>query len=252
MARITHVKKAQQRYATRPVIDPETGQQKRTPVMNRLGEQKVTKSGRPVFLRITEKDYDQPLPMPVCDHCHKPIEVGQPYKHISPKSGPYGGRTLNRHAACPTWQVWEYSNSLSARISQIQHQFSEDMAGVESEDDVTAALEEAADQARELAEEKRESAENIRDGFGHDTYQSEELDEVADNIESWADDIANTSVPDVGDFRCEECSGEGQIDEDGAMIECESCGGDTDWFDIEAWRDAVDSEVSMVEEGPML
>lgn len=33
MARITHVKAAQQRYAMVPVIDPDTGEQKKTPVM---------------------------------------------------------------------------------------------------------------------------------------------------------------------------------------------------------------------------
>lgn len=43
MPRVTHVKRAQQRYATKPVIDPATGEQKVTPVMNtRTGEQKRT------------------------------------------------------------------------------------------------------------------------------------------------------------------------------------------------------------------
>ena len=69
MPRINHVKRAQQRYATKPVIDPETGEQKVTPVINsRTGEQKTTKHGRPVFLRVTERDLERPLPMPKCDY----------------------------------------------------------------------------------------------------------------------------------------------------------------------------------------
>ena len=49
MARVTHVKKAQQRYATVPVIDPETGEPKRTPVMKKVDREtgEITRSRRP-------------------------------------------------------------------------------------------------------------------------------------------------------------------------------------------------------------
>lgn len=270
MPRVTHVKRAQQRYGTRPVIDPATGEQKRTPMINkRTGTQKVTKSGKPVFLRITERDLDRPKPLLTCDHCHTAIEIGTPYKHISPKSGPYGGRQLNRHESCPTWQVWEYSSSLSARIAQIQDAFQTDMAGtIESPEDVTAALEAAAEAIRELAEEKRESASSIEDGFGHATYQSEELEQTADDLESWADEIENVSVPDLEDHGCDECEegeaecgecmGTGLVGNDDLVcedckegrIECENCGGDADWVDLEAWREAVEGEIGIVDEAP--
>lgn len=271
MPRVTHVKRAQQRYATRPVIDPATGEQKKTPMINkRTGQQKVTKSGKPVFLRITERDTSRPKPLLTCDHCHKPIEIGTPYKHISPKSGPYGGRTLNRHESCPTWQVWEYSSSLSARIAQIQDAFSIDLSGVESPDDVTAALQAAAEAIRELAEEKRESASSIEDGFGHATYQSEELEQTADDLESWADEIENVSVPELEDHPCGECDGSGEVEcgecagsgehPDDSTAKCPECTGsgqidcdvcDTEeHVDREAWREAVDGEVGIVEEQP--
>lgn len=268
MPRVTHVKRAQQRYGTRPVIDPATGEQKRTPMINkRTGEQKVSKSGRPVFLRITERDLTKPKPLLKCDHCHKDIEIGTPYKWIKPKSGPYGGRQLNRHAACPSWNVWDYSSSLDARIAQIQDAFQTDMNGVESPDDVRDALSAAADSIRELAEEKREAASNIEDGFGHETYQSEELNQLGDDLEAWADDIENTEVPDQEDHQCDECDGTGEVqcevcdgtgDDDGEVCtectggqtECDNCGGDADWIDKEAWREAVEAEVGIVEEQP--
>ena len=120
MPTITHVKKAQQRYAMVPVCNPD-GTPKQTPVMRGDGTQKTTKRGALVFMTVTVADKTKPQPLDTCDFCHQPIEVGTPYKHITPKSGPYGGHKRTRHESCPTWQVWEYSSSLSARIAQIQH-----------------------------------------------------------------------------------------------------------------------------------
>ena len=191
MPRVQHVKRAQQRYETKPVIDPATGEQKITPVMNTLtGEQKLTKHGRPVVLRVTERDLERPLPMPTCDYarCKQEIAIGTPYKWIEPS----GQRVRNRHESCPTWNVWEYSSSLSARIAQIQ---SEQPYDFESLEDAQQWASDKAQEIRDLAEEKRESASNIEEGFGHATYQSDELNETADSLESWADEIESVDLP---------------------------------------------------------
>jgi hypothetical protein len=226
MARVTHVKRAQQRYRTKPVLD-ENGEQKQTPVMNSRGEQKTTKGGRPVFFRITERDLEHPLPLLRCDHCGKDIELGTPYKWIQP----HGRGQMSRHAGCPTWNVWEYSNSLSARIAQIQ---AGDPDSPESPEDITSWLEEKAGEIRELAEEKRESASNIEDGFGHATYQSDELNDIAEQLDSWADEVEQAEVPDFPepeDEDCEECGGSGSIelpeDADPELDSdvCPECGG---------------------------
>lgn len=206
MPRVNHVKRAQQRYATKPVIDPATGEQKVTPVINRrTGEQKVTKHGRPVVLRVTERDLERPLPMPRCDyagckHDDREIAVGSPYKWIEPS-----GQSMRfRHADCPTWNVWEYSSSLSARIAQIQNETADD---VESAEDGQAWAEARAEEIRDLAEEKRESANNIVDGFGHETEQSYELESQADELDGWADEVETVSLPDPPE--CDSCEGEG-------------------------------------------
>jgi hypothetical protein len=216
--------------------------------------------------------------MPTCDSCHKPIEVGQPYKHISPKSGPYGGRTLNRHGHCPDWNVWDYSSSLSARIAQIQHDGWQtfDATTFESTDDVTSALSEVAEEIRSLAEEKRESAGNIEDGFGHATSASDELNEQADTLDGWADDVENADVPDLPEPEetdCDQCGGSGKDtcsacdgDED---AECEDCGGSgeedcgecdgtgtvtaeepTD-EQMDEWRDEVRDALSVLDDCPL-
>jgi hypothetical protein len=205
MARITHVKAAQQRYEQVPVIDPETGQQKQTPVMGKNGQQKVTKRGKPVFLSVTMADKTKPLPNRNCGKCGVEIKVGDPYKHISPRSGPYGGRTLYRCAACPSWHVWEYSSSLSARLAEISFNFSEAIDSAESEDDVQTALGEAAEAVREIAQEKGESADNIESGFQHETEQSQELRDISEQLDSWADEIENATIPDFPEPEEAEC-----------------------------------------------
>lgn len=93
MPKITYVKKAQQRYATVPVLD-ENGEQKKVPVTVKNGEQKVTKHGRPVFRSVTVADYNKPLPNHTCGKCGNEIKVGDPYMWIAPKSGPYGGTKM--------------------------------------------------------------------------------------------------------------------------------------------------------------
>lgn len=254
MPKVNHVKRAQQRYATKPVIDPATGEQKVTPMFNsRTGEPKLTKHGRPVVLRITERDLERPLPMPKCDapECTQPsreIAVGASYKWIEPS----GQRIRNRHATCPTWKQWEYSSSLSARIAQIQDEGPGDF---ESAEDAQEWASNKAQEIRDLAEEKRESASNIEDGFGHATSQSDELNETADNLESWADEMDSVDLPEfpeVEEQDCEECNGTGQIDGDEEPTACETCGAsghvvpDPTDDEMQEWADEVRSALEDV------
>ena len=253
MARITRVAKAQQRYATVPVIDEATGQPKQTPVMGRDGKQKVSKRG-PVFMTVTKADKSQPLPMPDCGLCGKTIEVGQPYKHISPKSGPYGGNTLYRCADCPDWNVWDYSSSLSARVAEIEHNANNALENVESEEEVQEVLNEAAEAIREIASEKSEGADNIEHGFGHETSQSEELRQTAEQLDSWADEVENITIPDAPDPEdadCETCCGTGTVSSEDDEIPCDDCDGsghpsEPTAEQLDEWRAEVSDEVSGV------
>ena len=198
MARVTHVKKAQQRYGTKPVLD-EDGKPKRTQVMKN-GEPKMTRAkrgrpARPVYMTLTERDLNDPKPLETCDACNKPIEIGTPYKWIQPKTSANGGRKRSRHESCPNWKVWEYSNSWSARIAQAVDGFS--IEDAESEDDVQSALDDVAAAIEELAEESATSASSMEDGFGHSTSQSEEAAERAESLETWAGEINDVTIPDL-------------------------------------------------------
>jgi hypothetical protein len=256
MARVTHVKAAQQRFKTVPVM--ENGMQKKTAVM-RNGVQRTTKRGLLVWRKQTIEDKTQPLPPEVCDYCKKPIEVGTPYKHVTPKTSAYGGRKRSRHESCPSWKSWELSDSLGAQVERIQHEATDGSDSWESEEDVTSALTSAAEQIRELAEAKKEAATNIEDGFGHATAASEELAEQGDSLESWADDVENatiTDLPEPEETDCEECGGTGKVETEvegsDTLIEeeCSECGGTgqvtpdepTD-EQMQEWRETVIQEV---------
>lgn len=227
MPRVNYVKKAQQRYRMVQILD-EQGQPKKVPVMNtRTGEQKVSKRG-PVFRTLTITDKSQPLPLYRCGSCGKDIEVGTPYKWIEPKSGPYGGRFMARHASCPTWQVWEYSSSLSARIAQLQYEGEQALSAACSQEDIEAARDSIAAEIEALADEKEEAAQNMEDGFGHETYQSTEIRETADSLRSWGEEVGQAEVPEIETEQdCEDCQGTGEVEcEDCQGEDCEACGGD--------------------------
>lgn len=187
MARVTHVKKAQQRYRTVPVLDAD-GKQVSVPVMGRDGKQKTTKSGRLVFQRQTRSDKSQPLPPLKCESCGKDIEIGTPYKHVTPKSGPYGGHKRNRHESCPDWRPSELSSSKMATVMAAQESFYDQLYSLDEKDAIQDAVNEVAEAAREVASEYEESADNIEQYFP----SSDKADELRDNasqLEGWADEL---------------------------------------------------------------
>lgn len=289
MPRITHVAKAQQRYATAPVLDAD-GQPQQTPVMSN-GVQKTTKTGRPVFRAVTVPDKDRPLPLAECDYASCPaadrtIAVGTPYKHMSIKTGPSTSRTLTRHEDCPAWNTWDYSTSMRARLDQIVDTARRDINNATEKTDIEDAMSAAAEEIREIAEEKAEASNNIEDGFGAANAASEELAEHADALEAWASEIEYADIPEPDECSgcgasgevecpvcegectvdCTDCSGTGQVDgddcehcEDG-KVDCTECSGSgqadcdsdcVDGFDTEAWRDEIESATDILNDCPV-
>lgn len=233
MPRVTYVARAQVRYPTVPTLDG-NGQQVITPVLRGDGTPKLTKAGRAISRRATHDDRTAPpLPNYKCGRCGKEIEPGMPYKWIAPRSGPYGGRKLHRCGPCPTWQPWEYSQSMNARLSEVSYNFAGLIAAAETADDVQSALDEAAGLVRDIAEEKRESASNIEEGFQHATSQSEELTDTADQLDSWADEIESATIPELPEGYEDGWEGDDAADQ------------------LEAWRDEVSEACAIVDEPPV-
>jgi hypothetical protein len=191
MARIHFVKAARQRYEQVPVIDPATGEQATSPMMKN-GKQMTTKHGKPIVLRRTVEDRTQPKANLRCDSCGKDIEPGQSYKWVQPKSGPYGGRKRNRHADCPTWRPSELTSSnVKSILWSATEAFDDAIGGAETVQEIRDLVEEVATAAQDAIDALTESADNMEEGFGHETYQSTELRERAEEIEGWMDELSN-------------------------------------------------------------
>lgn len=198
MARVTTVKSAQQRFKTVPVLD-EQGQPKKVQVFRKNGEPKLTKKGAEIWRKVTVEDKTQPLPNHTCGKCGKEIKVGDPYKWIQPKSGPYGGSKRYRCISCPSWRPSETTGSAALGALYGAQEAAEDALANwdrETVEDLQEIANECAAGVREAAEVYKESAQNMEDGFGHSTYQSDELNEKADNLESAADELENVDLDD--------------------------------------------------------
>lgn len=96
-------------------------------------------------------------------------------------------------------------------------------------DELESARDDAASAIRELAGEKEESAQNMEDGFGHETEQSEELRDISEQLESWADDVEGVDFgdePEPEDEDCGECGGMGCVysdEESDEKVDCGEC-----------------------------
>lgn len=237
MARITHVKAAQQRYEMVPKLDDD-GTPVVSAVMRRNGTAKTTKRGREVTRRATVEDRTRPKPMPRCGKCGKTIEVGQPYKWVKTKSGPYGGAKLIRCATCPTWKASELSQSKMAGVYAAGEQCDEQIGDCNEVEDLEALRDELADQVEAVADEYQESADNMVEGFGHETSSSDEIQQKAEELRGWAEDIRNVDFDEFDgedEVDCDECGGTGKIEAETADVgngepqeldePCEACDG---------------------------
>lgn len=183
------------------------------------------------------------------------ITPGTPYKHVQLH---IRAHKHVRCAACPDWKIWEISDSLTAQVARIAHEFGEGLDDVSTVEDVTELLENAANDVREIAEARRESAQNMEEGFGHSTTQSEELEEQADALESWADEIETATVPDLPEPEeedCEACGGTGLTDTPDQP--CDECDGgkvtpeEPNDEQIGEWIGQCRDDLSIVEDCPV-
>ena len=189
---------ARQRYERVPVIDPETGQQKKAQV-----NQRRRRGDRPVFRPVFENDRTKPLPPRKCEKCGAELTVGQAYRSIGIKRQ-FGGIIRYRCMNCPVWQPWEYSDSLSARVMQIQNE-GVDGSGWEAAEDAEARASELAEMIRELVSEKQDSLDNMPEGL----RDASELSEQVDSLDSWADEVEQAGTEaDFPEGKCGNCGGE--------------------------------------------
>lgn len=198
-----------------------------------------------------------------CEACGKPINIGDSYKWVAPRAHRAArGHKRNRHTTCPGWKASELTSSPHlASIYAAQETAETDLAGIDvsTPEDTTAAVERLceiaeafADGIMEASESYGESATNIEDGFGHETYQSEELREKSEAIEGWAEE-ASQYDPDEFDEElvCAECgldeeSCQDQQDDDDAHDYDEDPSPLDDWL-----QDQIDNLTDIIYNSPL-
>jgi len=129
-----------------------------------------------------------------CGKCGKKIPAGTSYIWWKFR---YGGRRI-RCVTCPRPRQSELTNSdklsrcyaAGEEISDAIDSFRKDF----DEEGLRSALEGAASEIREVAEEYRESSSNVESGMnGNRMPICDELEEKADNLDSKADEIESAS-----------------------------------------------------------
>lgn len=164
---------------------------------------------------------------PKCYTCREPIEVGQSYQYCEPSR--FSPR-FSWHATCtaPRPSVLEPNEKRSAAMAAFEDAWDAldalpaDLEGVIADaaandtdvkqEDIDQAMREAAaelltalaDALGEVAEMWRESAQSIEDGFQHATYQSDEMNENADTIDSAISDLESFDADDRVDEATDE------------------------------------------------
>lgn len=176
-----------------------------------------------------------------CGKCRTKIEPGMPYQWWANRLP--GSRSGSKSVRCMncTPTAAEMTPGRRGELMRIQDDAERQISEWEGDnyDDLEAIANSIAEEIRGLGEELRESAQNIEDGFGHATYQSEELEQRADDIDSQADEIEQCSFDDPPEaedqdtmMNCPVCDGAGEVGYESE--ECEECGGDGEVLDAEA------------------
>lgn len=129
-----------------------------------------------------------------CGKCSKPIKAGAPYIHWKFR---YGGKRI-RCSTCPRPRQSELTNSdklsrvyaAGEAVGDAIDAFRKDL----DEEGLRSALESAAEELREVAEEYRESSSNVESGMnGNRMPICDELDEKADNLDAKADELEDAA-----------------------------------------------------------
>lgn len=163
-----------------------------------------------------------------CDKCGKPIDKGAMAYNWKGRYQPMH----YRHQACGRPQPSELTSSdkLSTLYS-LREGLESTLGGINVDEftqgDIESmkdSLNEAAEQAREVGEEYRESASNMEEHFPSGNPMIDEINEKADACDGWADalDQAVSTLEGLDDpdedTDCDACEGSGSI-------ECETCHG---------------------------
>lgn len=128
--------------------------------------------------------------------CGETIGVGETYYWWKFR---HGGLHRRCHRCRPRYSEYGTSSHHLQSLYASQENFQDELGNITMEptqdclDAVAGAMRTMAEAVREVAEGYTESADNMVDGFGHETYQSEEIREKAEVLEQWAEEIESAA-----------------------------------------------------------
>jgi hypothetical protein len=125
-----------------------------------------------VHTAIAAKDYP--------DHG---ISKGDRYWHWTPY------RQKRRISKTPPRASQVESNDTKANLYAIDEGLRDSLVAATTMEEVQTAVQDAINNLDDVIDEFNEKADNIEDGFGHETSQSEELRGWAEEVESWKGDL---------------------------------------------------------------
>jgi hypothetical protein len=175
---------------------------------------------RVTYVKKSQKDQGN------CAGCGTPIPKGSPYKWFANRIG----RFSSRKNYCANCRIRPSMMTTSPHLSALYaaQENAEDALGASGEltlADFAQIVRDYGEAVREVGEGYEESAQNMEDGFGHETYQSEELHEkaracedAADQADTAADEIESMEDPDedesefLGDY-------DGETNDDGSPVD---------------------------------
>jgi hypothetical protein len=195
-----------------------------------------------------------------CVKCGTEIKPGDSYKWFSNRIGTYSQRK-NFCSNCPV-RPSDQTTSPHLQTIYLAQETAEDALAQGSATTLGELAEIVRDYAngvREAAESYGESADNIEDGFGHETTQSQEIREkadecesAADTLDSLADDIEGMDDPEAPDEEfLDEYEGS-KYDESGQPTDPEDF---ADWLEEkreERREAATEAANDAITEGPQL
>ena len=130
-----------------------------------------------------------------CRVCGHEIEPGESYKYVAKKTGPRSSITLTWcaiHSPKPSDLLSGRSAELACITEAFESSLSEIDENTEDQEKIKlnvstlkSICEDTASAVEDLADDIRESAEAIQDGLGHETSQSENMTNTADELETW-------------------------------------------------------------------
>ena len=145
----------------------------------------------------------------VCRTCNQPIEVGMAYKWFATRIGRSSIRK-NYHSGC---NIPRSAFTTSDKLADL-YDAQDSIDKAYGKEDIAAALEDAADVADDVASRYEESADNIVEGFGHETMQSEEIREKAEAATAWGDVLrdAQSEIESLDESDLDESDLEAQVE----------------------------------------